>query len=107
PRAVRVRRPPCPSRSSRCAGQLEPLEQLVLDLLELVERELAAVERELRLGEEPAHRNLVVQLPRCLFGQPFRDPDRPAQRRERATASPSWIRRGSAPAALSCVTSRS
>src|SRR4051794_2635191 len=71
-----------------CPRQLEPLEQLVLDLLELVHGQVTALEIELSLGEEPADDDLVVELAGRLLGELLRDPDRPPNRCEREQENP-------------------
>src|SRR5205807_1408378 len=73
----------CCSARGSSASEPQPLEQLVLDLLELLDRELAPLVAELGLGELPTDRTPLVQLSRRLLGDLLRDPHGPADRRQR------------------------
>src|SRR4051794_22470136 len=55
----------------------------MLELVELLLRDLPALERRLRLVQLPLEQRRVVELPLGLLEQLLRDPDRPAQRSKR------------------------
>src|SRR4029079_6274870 len=80
------------------ACQAQPLEQLVLDLLELLDRELAPLVAELDVGELPPDRTPLVHLARSLLGDLLRDPHRPADRRQREQQDASAERVRASPA---------
>jgi hypothetical protein len=69
-----------PTLGSCGVRKLEALEQLVLDLLVLGERERARLERDLGLDQQAADDDLVVELELGLLGKPLGEPDRAAER---------------------------